>query len=316
MQAKAAFFIILFFINLSAAFSRDIRIVTWNAREVFNVDSVTIRSRELGRFSRTLKPDILCLQEITSQRVAEAIRDAMHLKGYYVACSDFQQNDNLRYNAFEVAVISKFPFERILEYDPIPDNTEKLDPPEKKIEPSWELGIPFVRTYRGFLWVKIGNPRLTLVVTHLKSSRGRVGESDVDNAKQREFVAAAIAKSVLQDQFYFPEYTNIVCGDFNVGHSDSLKNGVDLRVDAVLAGGGDLYDDTHALLGGGLVNGLRMYNSALSITESTYPRYPGSPIDNIYVAGSLAQFISEAATTGEQTFGSDHKPVWIDWSLP
>ncbi len=310
------FVLIAIFLQFSAAFGRNIRIVTWNVREVFNVDSVTIRARDFARFSRTIKPDILCLQEITSQKVAEAIRDAMHLNDYYVICSDFAQRDNQRYNSFEVAVISKFPFSRVLEFDPLPDNVEKIDPPEKKLEPSWELGIPMIHTYRGFLWVKLDDPRLTLVVTHLKSSRGYTGKRDENNAKQREFVTAAIARSVLQDQFMFPDYTNVVCGDFNVGHSDSLKNGVDLAHDAFSAAEGDLYDDTHALLGGGLVHGLRMHNAALGITESTFPRYPGTPIDNIYVDGNLYEYFSQASTTVEKTFGSDHKPVWVDWHLP
>jgi endonuclease/exonuclease/phosphatase family metal-dependent hydrolase len=316
MKFKCVIFFVFLLTNTILSFGREIRIVTWNARELFNVDSVTIRSRDFYRFSKTIKPDILCLEEVTSYKVVEAIRDAMHLKGYYVACSDFQQRDDQRYNAFEVAIISKYPFSHVLEYDPIPDNIEKVDPPEIALQPSWELGMPALLTYRGFLWVKIENPKATIVVTHLKSSRGYVGENDLRNARQREFVTAAIAKSVLQDQFYFPEYANIVCGDFNVGHSDSLKNGVDLENDFTILGDGDLYDDTHAILGGGLINGLRLRNAGLSITESTFPRYPGSPIDNIYVGGIFVDFFYEAKTTSEDTFGSDHKPVWIDWRQP
>ena len=316
MNFKYANFLTLLFLVTLSAHGRDLRIVTWNAREVFNVDSVTIRARELSRFSQMIKPDILCLQEVTSEKVVEAIKNAMNLVDYHVACSDFQQLDDQRYNAFEVAVISKFPISRVVEYDPLPDNTEKVDPPEKKIEPSWELGFQSLHTYRGFLWVKLDDPKLTLVVAHLKSSRGYVGERDINNAQQREFITVAMAKSVLQDQFYFPDYSNIVCGDFNVGHSDSLKNGASLEIDALTPGDGDLYDDTHAILAGGLVNGLRLHNAALTISQSTFPRYPGSPIDNIYVGGNLEVFFSEASTTIDETFGSDHKPVWVDLRQP
>lgn len=108
----------------------------------------------------------------------------------------------------------------------------------------------------------------------------------------------------------------MVCGDFNVGHSDSLKNGASLKDDFYEASEGDLYDDTHAILGGGLINGLRLRNASLSISESTFPRYPGSPIDNIYIGGNLVDSFYEATTTADDTFGSDHKPVWIDWKQP
>ena len=316
MNTKFKILIFLLLATITSVESSDLRIVTWNAREVFSVDSVIIRSHDFSRFANTINPDIICLQEVTSIKVVEAIRDAMRLNDYFVACSDFQQRDDQLYNSFEVAVISKFPISRVIEFDPIPDNTEKLDPQEMKIEPSWELGIPYLLTYRGFLWIKIDNPKLTVVITHLKSSRGYVGERDLNNARQREFIMAGIAKCVLQDRYYFPDYSNIVCGDFNVGHSDSLKNGADLKIDATSVGEGDLYDDTHAMLSSGLIDGLRMTNCTLSISESTFPRYPGSPIDNIYVGGNLVDYFSEASTTSEETFGSDHKPVWVDLHLP
>jgi len=309
--------LLLIFILSTCLSAQGLRIITWNAREVFNVDSVRIRAKHFKNFAESLEPDILCLQEVTSIHVVRAMRDVMGLKDYYVACSDFHQNDSGRYYALEVGIISRFPLSSLLEYDPIPDNIMKVDPPERKLEPSWELGIPAVQTYRGFLWAKIEEIKLTLVVTHLKSSRGYVGYEDENNARQREFVMACIAKSVLEDSFYFTDYNFIVCGDFNVGHSDSLKNGVDLIVDGYRPEDGkDLYDETHALLEDGLVNDLRMRNATRSILDSTYPSFPGSPIDNIYVGGILADYFSDAQTTQEETFGSDHKPVWIVWERP
>lgn len=176
MKIRFSIALFIVFIQTTTTMAAETRIATWNVREVFNVDSVTIRARDFYRFAKRVKPDILCLQEVTSLNVVEAIRDAMHLKGYYIACSDFNQRDDQRYNSFEVAVISKFPISSILEYDPLPDNELKLDPQEIKLQPSWELGMPAMLTYRGFLWLKIEKPKLTLVVTHLKSSRGYVGK--------------------------------------------------------------------------------------------------------------------------------------------
>ena len=79
------------------------------------------------------------------------------------------------------------------------------------------------------------------------------------------------------------------------------------------------YDETHALLSGGLVGGLKMKNITLGITDSTFPRYPGSPIDNMYIAGQDMAVVDtqfRAAQKSNNTFGSDHVPVWTVYTTP
>ena len=122
---------------------------------------------------------------------------------------------------------------------------------------------------------------------------------------------AAVAESVLLDSMYYPDYSYLVLGDFNVGHSDSKKNGTKLNKDCYSnCGSKDLYDETHAILIEGIIGNLRMKNLTMAIPDSTYPTYAGSPIDNIYVSGAFVNRFSDAMK-GSNTFGSDHLPVWV-----
>ena len=71
----------------------EVRIVTWNVKDIFSVEDVNDRASDLTAMASTTKPDILCLQEITSLPVAEAIAHKMNLNAFHVACSDFVQSD-------------------------------------------------------------------------------------------------------------------------------------------------------------------------------------------------------------------------------
>lgn len=307
--------VFMFFGSVSSLYATELKIVTWNVREMFSIDDVNERKSDLKRFADTIKPDILCLQEITSIDVVNKIRDVMELNDYYTACSDFSQNDqNASYADFEVAVISKYPLTQILEYDYSPDN-KPGDPVECKIFPLEDYGIEKVGVSRGFLWVRIDELKLTISVVHLKSSLGSVGSGDKQNAKKRELVIAAVALNVFEDKAVLPDYSYLVLGDFNVGHSDDKKSGINLFDDCYSdCENKDLYDETHALLSEGLIKKVKMKNLTLNITESTYPTYPGSPIDNIYVDGVFLDSFSDAKTANE-TFGSDHLPVIVDMVL-
>ncbi len=121
---------------------------------------------------------------------------------------------------------------------------------------------------------------------------------------------------MVEDIGLFPGYSFIVAGDFNVGHSDAGKNGTDLTADCCYnCTGKDRYDETHALLSSGLVSGLKMKNLTLPITTSTFPSYPGSPIDNIYVEGADRANFSDTQK-GTSKYGSNHLPVWTVLTRP
>lgn len=292
--------------------AEEIKIVTWNVKDCMDLKDVERRSSDLAAMASHIEPDILILQEVTSRRVVERIAEVMDLDGFYIACSDFAQSDASSRSAFEVAIVSRFPFGQVIEYDPTPDNSDDDDPEELRLEAPRGLAIPRVGTSRGYLWARLYDYPLTLFAVHLKSSLGEVGVGDLRNAAKREFVMSAVAAGVVEDMDAFEEHSHVVAGDFNVGHSDIEKNGEQLHSDDNgPSATGDLYDETHALLHAGLVDGLQMRNVAFDIKESTYPNYPGSPIDNIYVDGYLRDSFTPAQTTEDsETYGSDHKPVW------
>lgn len=319
--AMGCIILLLFTLSLTlSSSSEEITIVTWNARELFSIEHVDRRADDLRAFARDIQPDLLLLQEVISLDVVKRVRDVMGLRGYYIACSDFDPSDRPHPSAFEVAIISRSPLTQVIEYDPFPDERRPGmgDPPELPLLPLLKIGIEPINVGRGFLWAWIDEWQMTVYVAHLKSSLGLVGLEDAPNARKRELVAAAMAKGVLKDKRFFPDHAHVVAGDFNVGHSDSAKDGVDLFNNCYedCGDGEDRYDATHALLREGLVGGLRMTNLTESITTSTFPTFPGTPIDNIYVAGPRRDRFSPAhKPENDETYGSDHTPVWTQYNL-
>lgn len=292
------------------ASAAEVRVATWNVHEGFTPAGIAERKQQLREFAAVVRPDVLILEEVVTPAVATAVRDAMGLDGYYIACSNFNPSDEPDFTALEVAVLSRWPFTQAIEYDPTPDNDlAEGDPDELPISASLKLGIPVpadLQGTRGFLWVRIADLRLTVIGVHLKSSRGIDGEADRENARRREFVAAAAAESVAQDLRLFPDHTTVVAGDLNVGHSDP-KNGRDLaRDDLTTTAATDGYDETHAILLE--LGGVRMTNLMRHISDTTFPAFPSTPIDNIYVAGPAAARFAPAEMLAE-TYGSDHRPV-------
>lgn len=308
---------LLLFLLTTVAISADpVTVVTWNVKEMFSRGENPERFNDIQRMMDHIQPDLILLQEITSTDVVVAMKQNLGLEDWSHAVTDFGNrinNDGTTF-AFEVATLSRMPITQAIEYDPFPDEQSDSSVPEVSLIPDLKIGIKPVNTSRGFLWVHIPDWKLTVVNTHLKSSVGRVGERDASNAEKREIVAAQIAHSVSDDLHLFAGqgYAHIVAGDLNVGHSDPLKVGTDLFHDCfeecdTLDG----YDETHALLGAGLVRGLNMINLSGHIMTSTFPTYPGTPIDNIYVVGETAGDFSPAQKPADdETFGSDHTPVW------
>jgi endonuclease/exonuclease/phosphatase family metal-dependent hydrolase len=308
--------------------AEPLRIATWNCEAMFSVRDVQQRSTDLREFARAVKPDILMLQEVTSQSVVEAMRDVMELKGKdgkpaWVICSDFIQNDQDEYSSLEVAVISRFPWDEVIEYDPTPDNSiNRGEPPERRLIPPAVLNPPRRLNQRGYLCVRFDEFHLEVITTHLKSSRGQYGQQDLSNAQLREYITGGIAEHIALDSKEHPNFTYIVGGDFNVGVDDREKNGVKLDVEGFNGGrdGVDPYDETHALLSGGLIRGLRMRALAKGAGQSFVG--PGSgkfaragAIDNLYTSGPLSTKFTPAVRA-RASFGSDHLPMMTEVILP
>jgi endonuclease/exonuclease/phosphatase family metal-dependent hydrolase len=291
----------------------SVRIVTWNVREVFNDADRAARTADFKRFAAETKPDILILQEITDPPVVRAMLADMGLSSYWLAMSNFRQGDTTGHDDFEVAIASRFPLTNIMEFDPSPDNAPG-DTPERKLSAPPLEGLKTPMTARGFLVARVDSLNLAVIGTHLKSSVGKGGLDDWKSSQQREFVAAAMAAEVNRLRRADPALTVLVAGDFNVAAGDKRKVGTSLPLDEPdNPSAADGYDETHALMGGGLVAGLRMTNLAAGIKRSSYPSRAGnSPIDVIYVAGP-AEGSFTAAVLAPNTYGSDHLPVMTEW---
>lgn len=212
----------------------------------------------------------------------------------------------------ERSLISKHPLANLTEFDPTPDNTgAEGEPAEEQLVRVDMPGIADVSTSRGFLTADVPDLGVTLVATHLKSSRGGAGSGDHDNAKKRELVAAAMARFVAGRLQADSAATVLVAGDMNVGETDLSKNGFRLEKDHFARPDGDLYDDTHAIFSAGLIDGLHMASLTKALGSETYddPRFSGcGPIDCIYVVGKQAGDFT-LSKKSPQTFGSDHFAV-------
>lgn len=287
--------------------TKSIRIASWNAREVFRPQDVTSRKKDWDAAAAELKPDVLILIEFTSCPLARRVADSMGLKSHHMACTDFIPSDAPSHAAFEVAVFSRWPIDEAVEFDQTPDGTDDSVEEERKLVAPKDVEIEHIGASRGFLFARIDSIQLTVTAVHLKSSQSAIGKKDAANAQKRELVAAAAVKNISERSKELAGYSHLIVGDFNVGHSDDRKNGVDLVEDCYSkCGDKDGYDETHALLWSGLVDGLKMKNLMFSTKTSTYPSYPGSPIDNIYVDGPGTFSYGRAST---DTFGSDHLAV-------
>ncbi len=290
-----------------------VRVVLWNGARLFDQATVAKRANDLREFGKYFHDaDVVVLDEVTSVEVVMAARDAMGFAGYQAVCSDFAQDDFDTYNSLEVGLLSRFPVANVLEFDQTTDNTGASgEPVEKPLDQVDVAGLVKTSAPRGILSVDIPELQMTVVATHLKSSRGLSGEQDLENAQMREYVAAAMASHAVDRLAADSNWTVLVAGDMNVGETDVSKNGQSLTDDHVQVADGDLYDETHAIFSGGLVRGLRMTSLTRSLGLETFddPRFAGAgPIDCLYVAGARADQFAPAQRS-LHTFGSDHFAV-------
>ena len=286
--------------TLAALANEPITVATWN---VAFIDR-SVDALDLDGFLQEVDFDILIVNEIKKREDLSLLKSAMGKEDFFSAVSSFDAGER----GLEVGFISRFPMTNIVEFDRSLDNSGDVE--ERRLERVEIEGIADVGVGRGFLVARIPELKLFVVASHFKSSRGRSGDSDRNNAQKRELVAAAISEEVLRLREANPDYSVIFGGDINVGVSDADKNGIDLADDS-----SDVYDDTHAILELGLIDGLTMKSLAKNV-DSTFvgddnrPDFPGTgAIDVLYVAGSLAEDFGEARATS-RSFGSDHLGVF------
>ena len=280
-----------------------VTVATWN---VGFIDR-NVGDLDIPDFLNEVDFDILLVNEVQQQSDLDALKAAMGREAFFTSISTFVPGSS-NPGDLEVGIISRFPLNNIVEFDRSPDNAG--DNTERRLERVDQPGIADVGVGRGFLVAEVSELNLFVIVSHFKSSRGQSGPSDFGNAQKRELVAAAVATHALELLEENPGHTVLFGGDVNVGIADSGKNGTDLTDDR-----NDGYDDTHALLGDGLIGGLRM-RSLVQAVDSTFvgndniPDFPGTgAIDVLYAVGELAEAFSPAVATSDR-FGSDHLAVF------
>jgi len=306
--------ILLLLLFSGVASAEELQVVLWNGEQLFNTEAVKARADDLRSFGAAFKEaDIIFIDEVCSIEVVNAARDAMGFAGYHTICSDFNPDDDDTFNSFEVGLISRFPLTNVIEFDPSPDNSGKPhQPKEQKLFQVRLPGLESLPVSRGFLAADAPALGLTLMITHLKSSRGAIGVRDLTNAMRREQVAAAMAQFAADKLRANTTATVLIAGDMNVGETDREKNGQRLTEDRFDPKEGDPYDDTHAMFTSGVVAGLQMASLTKALGAETYASddFPGvGPIDCMYVAGYQSGDFTLAKKT-DRTFGSDHYAVF------
>ncbi len=288
----------------SAQNTTPFTIANWNAALIRQA----VTDLDLSGIAQEIDADIWLLQEVKQQSDIDSIARGLGLNGASTAISSFQNGTG----NLEVGIISRFPLTNIVEFDQTPDGSVS-GTTEQQLNPPNIPGIASRSVGRGFLVAEIPSLNTFVIVSHFKSSLGRSGPSDFDNAEKRELVAAAIVEEVDALLNANPNATIIFGGDVNVGVSDTSKNGDDLADDRI-----DGYDDTLAILGDGLVNRIKMRSLAQGL-PSTFvgfnnrPRFPAAgAIDVLFIDGALRNDFTPAKVS-RQPYGSDHLAVFASF---
>jgi exonuclease III len=293
--------LLLSLLPLPGLAEETLTVATWN---VGFLDR-GVEDLDLEGFLTEVDFDILLVNEVKTEADLEALKAAMGRESFFTTISSFENGSG----NLEVGIISRYPLANIVEFDQTLDN-DLTAVPERLLERVDLPGIEDVGVGRGFLVAEVPELELFVIVSHFKSSVGATGPADFRNAQKRELVAAAVATYTLKLLEENPEHTVIFGGDVNVGVTDSVKNGVSLIDDDT-----EGYDETHALLGGGLINGLMMRSLAQDVAstfvgDDNIPDFPGTgAIDVLYVSGGLAESFGVAEAASDR-FGSDHLAVF------
>ena len=169
----------LFGTTATAAFG-ETRIVAWNVSPISD-EGLADRADAFAALGRDLDPDVVVLVETTGLEGARTVGRLMGWTDYYVAVSDWRRSRTNPFFALEVAVLSKVPIERVVEYDPSPDGTLRVVDQDgrptgaevEEIQPDTRgvAGVdPLARTDRVTMRVDLANG-LTVLPVHLKSNR-------------------------------------------------------------------------------------------------------------------------------------------------
>jgi endonuclease/exonuclease/phosphatase family metal-dependent hydrolase len=164
--------------------AEDIKIVSWNAHASLP-EHIEERTKNFKDFAQKLKPDVVVLVEVTGLAEALAIARNLGWAQYHGIISNFSVASTEAFQGLEVAVISKKPVDKAVEFDAFPEGeggshrifTEQgvIGAPiaEQKLSVVGMQGVfPLERFDRGRLRVDLGgDTKLSIFPVHLKSNR-------------------------------------------------------------------------------------------------------------------------------------------------
>lgn len=291
---------ILSFLFVSAA-QAEMTIAIWNIDGTHFSD----RADQYKQFKAEANPDIIILNELLSHKMNAEFLSQAGFSGWSAVTSEFSKDSETKsYYKLEVGIASHYQISNMIEYDPRPDNDDdENDLPI--IIPSY---IPDsqrrIKSYRGFILTEIPEKKLAIVAMHLKSSGGKTGKKDEKNSQKREIIIGAAIEAVASHKRSHTGWSYIVAGDFNVSPGDTKKTGYDFNAKCIQNDCSG-YDQTHAIASGAYTDGISMTN-VVAFAGRSYAKgnYANSPIDNIYVTGSL--FDGEYTVRKHGPYGSDH----------
>ncbi len=291
--------------------SGTLTIVTWNLEGPTGIDNKDLNA--LAEFINGA--DAVVLEEVLGQDQVDLALTKASLTSMKSTVSDFAKDSEQNvYKKQELAILSPHNLGKIIEVDPYPQN----DTPEMRAK-DIDFDVPdFIpsdqrskKGARGWLWVDIPSLKISIIGVHLKSSQGATGKQDEINSFKREAVSAALAIAIKEDSINRPTWSYIVAGDFNVAPGDIDKVGVDFNAPCTnqkCVG----YDQTHAIFGGGIVEGFVMRNLVEGISSSyAKGNFVQSPIDNIYAYGPIFDKTTKLTIERGATFGSDHYAIKV-----
>lgn len=300
----------LLLIVSTAVGAEELRFVTWN----INGTSFDDRASDYERFKGVVDPDFVLLQELLSEQQTIDFMSQAGLSGQQKTSEFSKDSETNPYYKLEVGVVAvNGSLTSCREFDPRPDNDDDVD----DIQLNAPNFLPQDQRqrigFRGFLWCENPANNLVLINVHLKSSGGREGTEDENNAFQREGVVGAVITEIARHSAVNPDVSYLLAGDFNVAPQDALKVGSDLTLRCVGESCQD-YDQTHAIAAGDFVDGVAMRNLTVGVGRTYMGRnafnYVDSPIDNIYATGPLFEGKRIRAERVEP-FGSDHAAVLV-----
>ena len=301
------------FLAIAPAHADSLQIVLWNLEGPAGLANRDNDLKDFGTFAKDA--DVVVLVETIGEDQLNTMKVKSDLASLNHAISDFAKDSEPNpYYKLELGVLTPHAIGTVREADPREDNdTLAMRAKDEPVDvPSW---LPAMQRsnldHRGWFWVEIPALKLVVIAVHFKSSRGDSGFDDKSNAERRENIAAALGVAIREDHKDRDGWSYIVAGDFNVAPGDAAKVGYDLEAECTAARCFG-YDQTHALLSGGLVHGLVMRNFSEGL-GATYAKgaFVDSPIDNVLGVGPIFATNTRVLAERGQAFGSDHFSVRV-----